>query len=345
LISPKTALSVLRYPPKTLQFSRALASCRARWEGDRSGAYPGRVSGRDRPSPGSVLRRQSSTSASFSESTAVDEAGRLPAWAKPSVMRWLAPVAMATNHRSAYRPVSAQSVSLDFVELAERRLHIVVQRYRRTDAVIDGLMQVLEADDELLFRALELALEHIDLGYRWQEQEAAIADLNRILTESGSNWEVVVDRIKVDERRYRDERRLQRRSPISATEAITSLADSTKRAGEHLSLARTSAFGREPQPDRAYWEAVKAVEAATIPVVLPDAKKPRLGQVIGELRNAPEKWTFVLEEDVPGLFGNKPVRDLSSVESVIVMLDLLWRNHIDRHAVGDDQPARPVSQE
>jgi hypothetical protein len=47
-----------------------------------------------------------------------------------------------------------------------------------------------------------------ELGYQWQDQDEVLAGLNRIVTESDSDWEVVVDRIQVVERRYRQERHL-----------------------------------------------------------------------------------------------------------------------------------------
>jgi hypothetical protein len=318
------------------------------WRGGAGGGreviYSEGVGWKDRPSLGSALRRSSPSSRFDATPDHRAESAYLPEWAKPSVLRWLAPVVGAVNHPSATGSFSVAPVSIAFVELAERRLHIVIPRRGGVAATVNDLYTRLGRDDELLFRALELAIENMDLGYAWQQHDEATADLNRTLTESGTDWEVAVDRIDIDERRYQIVRHLERRSPASATDAIASLADSTKRAGEHLSRARSSAYGRDPQPDRAYAEAVKAVEAASIPVVIPNADRPTLGKVIGELRNAPEKWAFVLYEPVPGRFGSERFRNLSSVEVVIVMLDLLWRNHIDRHAVGDDKPARPVSQ-
>ena len=55
-------------------------------------------------------------------------------------------------------------------------------------------------------------------------------------------------------------------------------------AGEHLTNARDEAYGRHPDPEKLYSEAVKAIEADAIPVVIPEDGGSTLGKVMGELR-------------------------------------------------------------
>lgn len=58
-------------------------------------------------------------------------------------------------------------------------------------------------------------------------------------------------------------------------------------ASGHLGKAWAAAFDQEPNPSTAYSEAIKAVEAAAIPVVLPNDPLATLGKVVGELRANP----------------------------------------------------------
>jgi hypothetical protein len=99
----------------------------------------------------------------------------------------------------------------------------------------------------------------------------------------------------------------------------------------HLTSAWNHAFGRNPDPSRAYAESIKAVEAAAIPVVSPNNSKATLGTVLGDLKAAPQKWQLVLSR--PSTTGIAPV------EVVTHLVSLLWANQTDRHA-----PVQPIDQ-
>ena len=95
--------------------------------------------------------------------------------------------------------------------------------------------------------------------------------------------------------------------------------------GGHLRAAWAAAYGRHPDPNKAYDEAVRAVEAAAIPVVLPDGSRETLGKVLAHFRQAAGKWELAIEGPSAG-----------AVEPLIGLIKLLWEGH-QRH------PGSPTS--
>ena len=108
---------------------------------------------------------------------------------------------------------------------------------------------------------------------------------------------------------------LERRLDPTATTQLSAAVDAGGRPGEHLAIAWTAIFGRNPDPTKAYAEAVKALEAAVCPLVIPNEKTPTLGKAIGHLRAQPSQFQVTLGMPNPE-FG---------VSAVVQMLDLIWR--------------------
>jgi hypothetical protein len=151
------------------------------------------------------------------------------------------------------------------------------------------------------------------------KMEKAI-ELERLLADGGSAWRVADDN-----------KGLQKRVDPTALEALQAISDTT--AGIHLSAAWTAAYGRHPIPSRAYSEAIKAVEAACIPVVLPGAQgaKATLGKVIIALNNHQQDWQLAI------LSSGAP----ADISPLLAMLRLLWQGQTDRH--GGSTPTIPVT--
>jgi hypothetical protein len=145
-------------------------------------------------------------------------------------------------------------------------------------------------------------------------------ELGRLLTDGGSAWHVADDATG-----------LQRRVDPTATEALRAVTAGTS-AAAHLNAAWAAAYGRHPATSRAYSEAIKAVEAACIPVVLPQDRIATLGKVIGELKQHEQQWHLAIS--APG--GNP-----ADISTVMSMLRLLWQGQTDRH--GSSQPTTPVT--
>lgn len=138
--------------------------------------------------------------------------------------------------------------------------------------------------------------------------------LNRLLTSGGSAY------------RYR-KGRLERRvddTAIAAFERVAATA--SDEASMHLRRAWSATYSRDPEPSRAYGDAVRAVEAVACPLVLPDEPRPTLGKVIARLREQPDDWSFILPGEREAI-GIKPIR---------LMLELLWTAQRSRHAGGPD---------
>ncbi len=159
--------------------------------------------------------------------------------------------------------------------------------------------------------------------------DAALADgvkvekateLERLLTAGGSAWRVADDN-----------KALRKRVDPTATGALQAISDTT--AGTHLSAAWTAAYGRHPIPSRAYSEAIKAVEAACIPVVVPGPRgaQATLGMVIIELNNHQQDWRLAI------LSSGAP----ADISPLLAMLRLLWQGQTDRH--GGSTPTIPVT--
>lgn len=262
----------------------------------------------------------------------------VPPWLRASLLRWLQPILHAVQDSQYHRYSGTSSPA--FVEQAERRLHITVDWSRDERGAIHDLTERMLADDDVFLDVLGLAIEKVELGYTFQEEHNALNELDRILTEAGSVWRVDVQTVETgDEWRghksYRDIRTLQRRTMPEAAAALKAVSQSAPEAARHLGSAWNHAFGRNPDPGRAYGEAIKAVEAATIPVVSPNNPKATLGTVIGQLRSTPQKWQAILVRDITLTGGSQ----MAPIEVLTNLAALLWGNQTDRHA-----PVQPIEQ-
>lgn len=154
---------------------------------------------------------------------------------------------------------------------------------------------------------------------------ASNADLETLLYESGSAW-------KVGSRE--GFAGLERRMPLGVQEASEETMRTTGRAGERLSEAWHAVYGVKPNPIHAYAMAVKAVEDATIPVVVPKQSGATLSHVIGQLKNSGD-WSLPLTREHP---------DAPTSETVLRMIQGLWKGHHDRHG-GDPTAPKSVGQD
>jgi hypothetical protein len=136
--------------------------------------------------------------------------------------------------------------------------------------------------------------------------------LEDMLVQTGSAWKVGTRSGKPG---------LVRRVP----EGVQTFADATMAsagmAGQRLAQAWERAFGINPDAPGAYAMAVKAVEDAAIPVVIPRQSEPTLGHVIGRLR-ADGDWSLPLTREDP---------DAPTSGTVLKLAQALWKGHHDRH--------------
>lgn len=179
-----------------------------------------------------------------------------------------------------------------------------------------GRWDVLDAVDYLIQSDLDgdLAIPADWVEGRPIAGSEPLAVLDRLLITGGSAYHY---------RKGRLERRVDP-ATVTAFERVAATADDD--ASLHLQRAWQATYGRDPEPSRAYGEAVRAVEAVACRVVLPNDPKPTLGKVIARLRDRPDDWQLVLsgEHEAEGI---APLR---------VMLQLLWTAQRSRHAGGPD---------
>jgi hypothetical protein len=144
------------------------------------------------------------------------------------------------------------------------------------------------------------------------KQPSAVKRLRWLLDRGGSSWRVADDG-----------RALERRIDPTVVETARSATTPGTSTGEHLATAWRAAYGRQPDPGKAYAEAIKAVEAAAVPIVEPNHARATLGSVLGTLKAGQADWELAI-------LG--PDRTRCDAEVVVAMLELLWRGQSDRHA-------------
>ncbi|MEV6369774.1 hypothetical protein AB0L86_23090 [Micromonospora musae] len=213
-------------------------------------------------------------------------------------------------------------------ELAcDDRFHGELSLRLRTPAPVTGTVgeQLLDVVDGILYWHPWRACEDdgddgeqftAEQEARWQEEvtawKATAGRVQGILDASGSAWRVnrTLDGL---------ERRLD--DTVTAAAELT-IATSEDDAADHLGMAWRAAYGRQPDPDKAYDEAVLAVEAVTCPMVSPNNPRPTLGTVIRDLRNQTAQWELGI-----GDATGSP----ASIDRLVHMLALLWEGQ-SRHA-------------
>lgn len=146
----------------------------------------------------------------------------------------------------------------------------------------------------------------------------APAVLGRLLTQAGSAW-------TVGERHGRPG--LTRRVP-EGVQASASAAFDLGNAGVLLRQAWSAIFGLHPNPSEAYRLAIKAVEAAAIPVVSPTNPRATLGTVIKQME---DQGTWSLPFD-------REHEQAPSSAVLVALLRMLWAGQHDRHAGAEDEP-------
>jgi hypothetical protein len=154
------------------------------------------------------------------------------------------------------------------------------------------------------------------------ERENAVDALQDMLTLAGSSY-------RVNDARTGLELRIGEtaQQALSSTLAAARTAQSGS-AAEHLATAWKCAYGRDPDPSKAYSEAIKAVESASQAVIEPSNAKATLGSMLGVIRNSPQRFSTAIP--APG--------QENDIELVSAMMQRLWKGQTARH--GSQNPTR-----
>jgi hypothetical protein len=114
------------------------------------------------------------------------------------------------------------------------------------------------------------------------------------------------------------------KASMDAFKAAVSAAGQAANVGSAADLLRsawTCAYDLHPDPPKAYRQAIAAVEAAGAGIIGPNNTKATLGTMIGQLRNAPQRYRLV----IPGPDGT------GDVDPLTAMLELIWQGQTSRH--------------
>jgi hypothetical protein len=189
---------------------------------------------------------------------------------------------------------------MEIYDLMTRRKQSLANLVRKYDL---NVVLTYVSDDEL-FRLVDFAL-------------AADApnsdDLERILALGSSAWRVG---------RRGAHAGLEKRVLDGVREAVEVPMSTEGHAGELLSEAWLATFGLNPDYEKAYSKAVKAVEAAAVPVVSPSNSKATLGSVIASMQNQKD-WDLDM---------TRSAKTTSADSVVLTMARQLWSGQNDRHA-------------
>ncbi|WP_203723754.1 hypothetical protein, partial [Actinoplanes teichomyceticus] len=170
----------------------------------------------------------------------------------------------------------------------------------------------LPADDPAFLDAVDAAIRWIDWGdwSSFRTEHGSPESLEAILDAANSMWRAT-------------RRGLERRQnpTVTAANAIAT-RDAGDEAARHLAAAWDAAYGRQPDPDKAYDQAVLAVEAVACPLVCPADPRRTLGTVIRDLRNQSSRWRLTIGDRL-----GQPAEPGRLIE----MLALLWEGQ-SRHA-------------
>lgn len=140
-----------------------------------------------------------------------------------------------------------------------------------------------------------------------------VARIKEILASSGSSW-------TVGDRSGRWG--LVEALPEAVFDVARAVVSQSGQASGLLSSAWTNAFGVHKRPSHAYFDAVRAVEVLSCPLISPRDRAATLGKDINVISNRPDAWVFALA-------GKHPV------ESFLETLRLLWHSQTDRHGHQD----------
>jgi hypothetical protein len=172
---------------------------------------------------------------------------------------------------------------------------------------------LLAANDPKFLDALDATVAWGDWVLEGWTNYGSPDTLERLLAAANSAWRVNADW-----------RGLERRINATVTAAVAdTISNAGAEAASHLAAAWDAAYGRHPDPDKAYAEAIKAVEAVACPIALPNSATATLGTVRNHLRDAATKWELVL----PGSDGTP-----GNVAPMTAMLTALWEGQRSRHA-------------
>ena len=241
----------------------------------------------------------------------------IPAWLLEPVRAWLRPFirSRATTGGLIYHA--------DWMRNLQARMHLeppLPWHFAISDVAHALEERVARNNGEVGLDIIDYVLHHLPEARRYGSDEAA-EEIAAILLSGGSAWEVTP---VGNDGSYS----LTRRAVGPVREAIDEIMPVAERAGRHLTDAWRYLASRDPIPDQAYFQALMAVEAAAKPIVSPRDGDATLGKMLRAVRDAPQKFRFVLGD----------------VSTVVPIMEAMWTTHV-RHGTDDREAPMGMSQD
>lgn len=228
----------------------------------------------------------------------------IPSSSRPQIVRWLV--------RDAY--------DHDYVDIGEYlRFQTALRRplglLPAKRATVGTLRKwISELDERTLTALVDFRLSDLYPRPSFSpEPRDSVAALKSILHAAGSSW-------TVGDRNGRWG--LVEALPDAVMAAAQAVVSQSGNASQLLNAAWANAFGVDKRPSHAYYDAVRAVEVFSCPLISPRDRSATLGKDINVLATKPEAWKFALSGD-------------RSVERLLGAFRMLWHSQTDRHGRED----------
>jgi hypothetical protein len=232
----------------------------------------------------------------------------IPATLKPALLSWII-------DRLPLVPYSNGHTTPQAIHMLQAALRIDFGLGAKETLVREELVELLDAmGDRTVIRTVDFMASAFSYDSRYGYIPPEIEELTLHFDLASSAFEIH----RTEDLDYRIRRRLPEGVEASIQEAI----NLQPMAGRHLANSWKSAFALDPNESFAMSEAIRAVEAASGPVVIPKDRKPTLGKVVNAIRDQ-EGWTLVLSAN-DGYPDHKDV--------LVGMLETLAKAQTDRHS-------------
>lgn len=242
----------------------------------------------------------------------------IPEWLDGSVSRWLMDRAAEGGQAMVLR--------------LERRLHITLAApndrrvgtpHTPANRLLNRFWQAQDDEnrltllDAILYDLQTQARERYEGGEHDKAERLirAAQRLGELLAEGGSAWTS-----RVEDPAWC----LARRVDEATAQLVDVITAPNTDAARKMRAAWQACYRHDPDPDLAYRNAVLAVEAVAIPLVVPKDTKATLGKVADHFRDAASRWSV----------GGLDAKQIASGETLHTMLRTLWHNQ-ERHARSD----------
>ncbi|HEX6462509.1 MAG TPA: hypothetical protein VFZ58_04565 [Candidatus Saccharimonadales bacterium] len=263
-----------------------------------------------------MAKRQFSTHAANPET--IDALhDHIPEWMKSSLDSWI----LKQLSDASYKPLGLMP-DLDLLHRLERLLRVDLISNAKGREAMQVIFYKMNQNSDIKLDVVDGILQLTGTSY------SGTGSLEDILLQSGSKWRVAQD----ESGNYS----LEERVDATTTTAMEDIVGSGGDVARYITKAWNEAFGRSPSPSVSYSNAIKAVEAASWQVVIPDNNRATLGVIIKALRDKPENFQVQITEKVSG----------QGIEAIRNQMSLIWDGQTDRHGTANPvEPSQEAAEE